>query len=689
MAKRYALFLLCLLISMAAVSDVASARIGPLSTPVELSFRVDPIAKTLSGKAHYKVDLLAGQVLSLELGPELSVKLASTMVSGTEIPTPSGTRELRVTALMPVNGFDVEFIADLSRSSEETGSVFTADGLVLFGGLSWYPRPLGVHTFQVVADLPSGWSSVTSGALVSSMVVGSFVRETWTIAKPQEGLDWVSGPYSIEKIQHRGIEISTHFHAADATLARSYLNVIPGFIDHYESEIAPYPYTGFAVVENIWETGYGMGGFTLLGPSVIRLPFIFTSSLPHEVLHNWWGNSVYVDYASGNWCEGLTTYMADHWQQALTGQDGEYRRNSLARFSDYAVGGRDFPLRDFRGRHSASTQAVGYDKSMMLFHMLKTRVGDVAFKRALQTFYRDNLYQQATWSDLELAFEATSSTVLDGFFAQWLDRKGMARLTLAEARQSTFVFSTGQQGYRTCAKIQQDPRALYDLNIPIEFTLADGSISRSVASLTTAETTSCLETSQVVRLVAVDPRFEVFRELTREERPPALSGVLAGDPIAVQYNSTEVGNDVAQGFADAWSGAVEGRVSVLDRGGSAVTTGSTGTLVLLGDSASHRQFIEPLLGAYGVTLNVGHVSIDGVDYDLTRQFVALAMATANGQSVLWVAGPMVDAQAVSELASRLTHYGKFSALVFEGRKNLLKKVWPVVGSALQAIPDIK
>ena len=42
------------------------------------------------------------------------------------------------------------------------------------------------------------------------------------------------------------------------------------------------------------------------------LPFILTSSYPHEILHNWWGNCVYVDYATGNWCEGLTAYLADH-----------------------------------------------------------------------------------------------------------------------------------------------------------------------------------------------------------------------------------------------------------------------------------------------------------------------------------------------------------------------------------------
>ncbi len=687
MAKhRYAFFVFSFLISLAAIGDTVWLQALPGGTPIELSFRADPAARTLSGKAHYTVELATGQTLALEIGPELSVKALGANLNATETTAQNGQRELRVTATASVHEFEVEFESDFSNSTEDSGSVLSADGLVLFGGLSWYPRPLSVHTLHVAAELPLGWSSITSGALVNSTATGAGVRETWTIDKPQEGLDWVAGPYSVEKVQHRGLEISTHFHTADATLSQSYLNVIPGFIEHYAAEIAPYPYPGFAVVENFWETGYGMGGFTLLGPSVLRLPFIFTSSLPHEVLHNWWGNSVYVDYARGNWCEGLTTYMADHWQQSLAGQDGEYRRNSLARFSDYAVGGRDFPLREFRGRHSASTQAVGYDKSMMLFHMLKTRVGDTAFRQALQRFYRDNLYKQAGWSDLERAFESVTGTVLDGFFAQWLDRKGMARLTLAEARQSPVALPSGQSGYRTCARIKQDASAIYDLNVPIEFTLADGSVYRSVASLVTTETVSCFDSTQAVRLVAVDPRFEVFRELTREERPPALSGVLAGDPITVQYDSAEVGSDVAQGFATAWSDVAEGRVTTLDRRGSAVSSGTGGTLVLLGDSVAHRQFVEPLLHAYGVTLGAGHVSIDGVDYDLSRQFVALAAVTAIGQNVLWIGGPVANAQVVTELASRLTHYGKFGALAFEGRKNLLKKVWPVVGSALQAVP---
>lgn len=97
----------------------------------------------------------------------------------------------------------------------------------------------------------------------------------------------------------------------------------------YRKLIGPYPYWKFALIENFWETGYGMPSFTLLGPQVIRFPFILHSSYPHELLHNWWGNSVYVDFKKGNWCEGLTAYLADHLIQEQRGQGDSYRRATL------------------------------------------------------------------------------------------------------------------------------------------------------------------------------------------------------------------------------------------------------------------------------------------------------------------------------------------------------------------------
>ena len=165
--------------------------------------------------------------------------------------------------------------------------------------------------------------------------------------------------------------------------AGKYLAATAQYLEMYRQLIGPYPYRKFALVENFWETGYGMPTFTLLGREIIRFPFIINSSYPHEILHNWWGNSVFVDYECGNWCEGLTAYLADHLIQEQRGTGDEYRRSTLQKYRDYVKEGRDFPLTAFRSRESASTEAVGYGKALMAFHMLRLAVGDDAFRKTI------------------------------------------------------------------------------------------------------------------------------------------------------------------------------------------------------------------------------------------------------------------------------------------------------------------
>jgi hypothetical protein len=107
----------------------------------------------------------------------------------------------------------------------------------------------------------------------------------------------------------------------------------------YEDMLGPYPFRRFAVVENILPTGYGMPTFTLLGRQVLKLPFIPETSLGHEILHSWFGNSVYVDYAKGNWSEGLTSYLADHYYDALKEKGWQYRKKIIENYESYVRGG--------------------------------------------------------------------------------------------------------------------------------------------------------------------------------------------------------------------------------------------------------------------------------------------------------------------------------------------------------------
>ena len=187
-----------------------------------------------------------------------------------------------------------------------------------------------------------------------------------------------------------------------------YLESTARNLEMYRGLIGPYPYTKFSLVENFWETGYGMPSFTLLGPQIIRFPFILTSSYPHEILHNWWGNSVYVDYLTGNWCEGLTAYLADHLYKEQQGQGAEYRRDTLKKYRDFVGEAHDFPLSEFRSRHSPATEAVGYGKALMLFHMVRRQIGDDAFRAGLQRFYRENRGKRASFTDFRKSMEAAS-----------------------------------------------------------------------------------------------------------------------------------------------------------------------------------------------------------------------------------------------------------------------------------------
>ena len=113
----------------------------------------------------------------------------------------------------------------------------------------------------------------------------------------------------------------TYFTGANRDLSSAYLDAAIRYLKLYSDLFGPYPFPKFAVVENFFPTGYGFPSYTLLGSSVLRLPFILSSSLGHEIAHCWWGNGVQVDYQSGNWSEALTTYVADYLYKEQASQE--------------------------------------------------------------------------------------------------------------------------------------------------------------------------------------------------------------------------------------------------------------------------------------------------------------------------------------------------------------------------------
>jgi hypothetical protein len=355
-------------------------------------------------------------------------------------------------------------IPDYAGMDGMPSAVISPEGIYLDGGSAWYPVFDGIIAgFNLHVALPEGWQSVSQGK--RSLRDG---KQQWTSVTPEQEIYLVAGPFTRYTREHHDIDLSVYLLTPDETLASTYLRTMGGYIGRYSRLIGDYPFPKFAVVENRWQTGYGMPSFTLLGSRVMRLPFIPYTSLPHEILHNWWGNGVWVDYANGNWSEGLTAYLSDHLMKELQGEDADYRRKALERYADFAAEKRDFPLIDFVSRHSDASQAVGYSKSLMLFHMLRKELGDEGFTQGLRELWRTRKFSEAGFEQVLASFSRATGQSLDHYL-EWLTRTGAPSISLDE-----ISLEEGDSGYRLAFTLHQSQEdAAYPLRLATAIMLED------------------------------------------------------------------------------------------------------------------------------------------------------------------------------------------------------------------------
>lgn len=581
----------------------------------------------------------------------------------------------------------IEQGAESARSFSTTPGLITDEGVSLSGGTVWIPEfgNDAMVSFDMTVDLPEGWSSVSQGRRVrgGESAEGRFV-EAWNCPDPMDEVYLIAARFHEYSRPAGNVTAYAFLREPDANLANQYLEATAQYVDMYSRLIGPYPYGKFALVENFWETGYGMPSFTLLGPTVIRLPFILHSSYPHEILHNWWGNSVFVDWESGNWCEGLTAYMADFLLKEGTGKGAEYRRDTLKKYRNFVRDARDFPLTEFRSRHSEATESVGYGKSLMFFHMLRREIGDATFAQGFQRFYREMKGKKASFGDIERVMSRTAGSDLGGFFTQWVEQTGAPELALG--------FVDVGEGGRILVEVRQIQEGpMYRVNVPVAFMLEgrDEAILRDVlctSASTTLDVTFDSSEGGRVLAVAIDPEFDVFRRLHRAEIPSSLGQIFGAEKTTIVLPKAD--RDAWAALAAQWSRASdvaivpEEELDQLPNDRAVWILGSRNRHGL-----SHRTAFESVGARAKIDENAataGAIDFGRERVDLANHtFVLTATHPANEDLALgWVGGD--PAAAIPGLARKLPHYGKYSYLAFEGDEptNVVKGQWDAVGSPL-------
>jgi aminopeptidase N len=643
------------------------AAVSAVAADLALDVKLDPHTRRLAATA----ELASPGNFAFALHPSLSVQSATVngrRVSAAATPRRDGQQTWSIASTKGAR-LRIEYAGTLPALEtrdhravlQNLAPMASAQGVFLPAASGWYPALSSAFSYSVRLTLPPDQRGLVPGRLVSESASKARYEAQFAFDHAAEGIDLMAGPYLVrEKVVERTgaqpLRLRTYFYPDLEALADGYLEDSAKYIALYSDAIGPYPFDMFSVVASPLPTGFGMPTLTYLGAEVLKLPFIRATSLGHEVLHNWWGNGVRVDYSQGNWSEGLTTFMADYAYRER-GSAAAAREMRLGWLRDFAAvpQGADVALSAFQSRTHGAEAAVGYGKAAMVFVMLRDSIGVEAFDRGIRAFYAAHKHQAASWDDLRGAFEEAGGRSLRTFFEQWVRRPGAPEIAVTEARV--------RNGGDVEVTVTQSAPA-YVLDVPLELIGDDKSEMRRVAVDRERQDVK-IALSYAPRGVRVDPDLRLWRKLAASELSPILREWIIAPAPRLAIVSAD--------------GAVE-------KAAREVALAFFENAPQLATAARLSETSAPVLiaGLHG-------------DVDAALESVAAAPRPPNlagrGTAQVWTVAasgktpPLMvisarDADALRGVGRALPHLGSQSYLVFEGGRVIDRGVWPAQGKRI-------
>ncbi len=544
----------------------------------DLTVRLLPQQHALVAEDRLTVDGgTAGGELVLTLAPTLGLT-RPVEVAGKPDPTPARVDE-RITGLVVPPGrstvvlryagvlFDaVQKAGDLTWvAGDGTRGLISEKGVYLAGSSAWVPRGEGevLARYAVKAYVPEPFHVVTQGTVPRrGTLVSAGDAEagdgptpqaappghrgpttTWSTLEaqptlPTDSLTLVAGPYHTQSRVVEGVTIATWFYEAEARDAPLWLDAMGEVVKRYARLLGPYPHPKFDIVTNFFQTGYGMPSFTLLGDEVLRYVTMGAKRpggkippgyLDHEYVHGWYGNGLFVDYARGNWCEGLTTYCSNYWAKELesAAEALAHRRGVLERFSLRVKGAKDQPVRRFVQKTEDTDNDIGYGKASLIFHLARRALGDKPFWKALKDLTQARVGTVVSWDDWLDAFDAAAGRPVSATLRPYLERPGLPGLAGVRA----LVGPAADGRHRVTLVAEQTPASdgggPWPLTLEVALEGVVGPEKALTLDLSLGRAEQVVEVATPPRRVVFDGGYHALRRIAEADLPPCLERTFA------------------------------------------------------------------------------------------------------------------------------------------------------------------
>lgn len=511
----------------------------------------------------------------------------------------------------------------------------------------WYPQPSPQNFgYELEVTLPAELQVVAEGSRGDDQSSNGKRQVTFHHHPPAAGITLVAGRWQKESRTTEYGKVYTFFPAHLHKLSDRYLEHSAEYIATYGEWIAPPPHDSYSIVAAPLPVGLAFAGFTYIGEEVLRLPFIPATSLPHEVVHNWWGRSVYTDRSDGNWSEPLTQYMGDYYQATQrSAEKAERMRGDWLRDQAALPESRDYSMVNFRNKQSQVDDIVGYQRGAYLFHTLQRRLGEDIFTQAIRRFYSDYRHKWAGWHDLRHTFATVAEQhnhdpdIINDMFFWFLTTTHTPELRL-EGWQTHAV----NGGYEVEVKLSWDENA-YPATIPV-IVSSTAKVHKHQISLAPGESKKfSVALDSPPKLLQIDPHHHVYRQLAKGEGVTTLRHIQLAEQVTLvtTQSSEEWLDEIMPSAERAFMGDV-----------SPGSLTSDNEMIIVGSPGEVKEALkESQACALRITPPVAANTV--------------AWSNTSGAGRPLVAVSAASAQEARNALQRLKRYGRHSYVGFNGR----------------------
>src|ERR1700722_16768266 len=396
-----------------------------------------------------------------------------------------------------------------------------------------YDYPNNRTTSEMLVTVPSSWITISNGDLLGVKAESDGMKTwDWKQSLPLSTylISVVAGEFVEQKDTWNGMPVRYVVPRGEESKIDSTFSRTKEMITLFSEKLdVKYPWAQYAQtsVNDFVEGGMENTSATTLTSRGLVHPKLAgeeregSDSLDsHELAHQWFGDLVTCRDWANIWLnEGFATYFEHYWTEQHYGADEvayEFWREQAGWFRQKRL----YPVPVVQRNFSDSIEYAGnvYTKGGWVLKMLRTKLGDDNFFRALHYYLETNRNQNVVTADLEKAVDQSTAINSDKFFHEWIWRAG------APAYEVSYSYDDSAHQIKLHVKQTQKIEGmvdLFDMPVDIEIATASGRRTHSI-EVTQADDTFTLPSPSVPLMVLFDKGDKILKTVEFKKDAPAL-----------------------------------------------------------------------------------------------------------------------------------------------------------------------